>query len=143
LQVRGKAIYPYETLDVMAGNTDAQNAVTIDLPYVGNYFEAISRAAMWYHRLASTDMPRLDAVNFYADYNSTYMGYAQTGKIGQPFTVTETATGMSTKKYFINYRKFKIDQGTLNVEWLGEPAENINYIQLDTTDKLDSTKVLA
>lgn len=143
LQVRGKAIYLYDTLDVIAGNANAENAITLDLPYVGNYFDALSRADMWYGRLSDTDMPRLGSVEFYADYDATFMGYAQNGKIGQPFTVTEAATGMSSKKYFVNYRKFKIDQGTLRVEWLGEPAENIQYIQLDTTDKLDDTKVLA
>jgi hypothetical protein len=144
LQVRGKAIYLYDTLDVTAGNADAENAVTIDLPYVANYYEAQSRADMWEGRLsASENALQMGAAAFYADYSDAYMEYAKNGKIGQPFTVTEGATGMSTKKYFINYRKFRIEQGMLHVTWLGEPAEIIDYMQLDTTDKLDDTKVLA
>ena len=141
LQVRGRAIYFYDTLDVVSGNTNAENAVTIDLPYIASYFEAKSRADMWANFLSSTTMPRVSAVGFYADADATSMGYARNGKIGQPFTVTEGATGLSTKKFFINYRKFTISKGTLYVEWLGEPASSSQFMQLDV-DILDGTKVL-
>lgn len=140
LQIRGKAIYLYDGLDIISGNADAANSISIDLPYVASYYEGKARADMWESRL-SVDQPRVGNVSFNADYDATFMGYALNGKIGQAFTNTEGATGLSTKKFFINYRKFTISKGLLMVEWLGEPAGTESFFQLDV-DSLDGSKVL-
>lgn len=143
-QKRGKAIYLYESLDVLAGVDTPVNELSYEMPYVANYYVAVSFCDMLETRGSDTTSPRVGEVGFYADASDTMMGWFLDGVPGQPFTTTETATGLSTKKFFIQFRKFKIHKGILWVEWLGEPAETITYLHLDTVgETLDSTYVLA
>jgi len=140
--IRGKAIYLYESLDVLAGVATPQNELNYDMPYVSNILVADPFADMLYVRGSDTTVPQVGEVSFYADFSATMMDDFFDGKIGQPFTVSERVTGLSAMRFFINHRKFKIEKGTLYVSWLGEPAENVEYFQLDI-DELDGTKVLA
>lgn len=140
-QVRGKGFYLYETLDEYAGAADPVNEMSYEMPYVSTNLVAKPFAQMLYLRGSNASVPQVGETSFYADYSAAMMGYFLDGTIGQAFTVSEQVTGVSTLKFFINHRKWKISKGSLYVTWLGEPAETVQYMQLDI-DQLDGTKVL-
>jgi len=111
---------------------------------MSEYFDAKNYAELLYLRMSDDTRPNVGVVGFYADSDDTFFGYFWDGHIGYPYTVSETVTGLNTRKFYINKRSMRIERGTIYVEWLGEPADQYTYLQCDASHTLDdATKVLA
>lgn len=136
-QLRGKGLYLYEALSYVQGVNNGENPFNYNSPYMSTYWDAKNQAELLYTRMSDATRPTVGTVGFSADYDDTFFGYYRSGHIGYPYTLTETVTGLSTRKFYINKRKLKIEKGRLLVEWLGEPADQYSFLRLDT-DPLDS-----
>ena len=143
-QIQGKGLYLYDPLSYVEGSDDPLHPFDYSAPYMSEYWDAKNYAELLYGRMSDNTRPNVGKVGFYADYDDTFFGYLLNGHIGQPYTLTETVTGLSTRKFYINKRSMRIERGTLYVEWLGEPADRYTYLQCDASHALDdATKVLA
>ena len=144
LQLRGKGLYVYEPLGYSQGAEEPIQPFEYNAPYMSEYFDAKNFAEMLYARMGDTSRPTVGAVLFYADADDTFFGYFRAGHIGYPYTLSETVTGLSSRKFYINRRAMRIERGALSVEWLGEPADVYAYIQCDAGHALDDgSRVLA
>lgn len=133
LKVVGDGIYLYDPIDVVVEAANPETVLNFDLYYQADYYVAKDFTTAIYNQVAA-DVSDVESVAFYADANSTLMGYALTCGIGARIALEETATGLD-REFFINKVTWRVQQdGRLMVEWLLEPGwATANFMILNDT----------
>jgi hypothetical protein len=151
LQIRGFAVRMFDNIDSISSDTTSitaygERTISYSMPYQNQTAvgQAFADELLRRHKDAKT---HIQSVSFYANRNSTLMGYALTLGIGARVTITETATGVDTQ-FFVNGYNYELQAGNvLNVTWNLERnySSGVAYWILgDTTyGILGSTTVLA
>lgn len=133
LDLVGNGIYLYDPFDVTVEGANPEKVLNFDLPYIDDYYTANDFATAIYNRV-SAPATDIESVSFYADANSTLMGYALSCDVGSRITLTETATGVD-RDFWINKVTWRIQSdGRLFVEWLLDSGwAEANFMILDDT----------
>lgn len=140
-EIFGRGIYYFNPIEIVSETGAADKQATYDFFYLSSPHRARAFLSRLLER-TSTQSADIESVVFYADANSTLMGYAMTNDIGSRGAVTEGVTGVSGE-YVINKVKYTIEtSGKLRVEWRLEPADTNDYFILDSS-LLDGTDVLS
>ena len=143
LQVRGKGIYPFDVLDHITGSGD--RALTYEMPYCSDF--GFGRDYSTYlHGRFSQSLPNVKDVWFYAEANSTFMGYLMGGvAIGSRILLQEGATGLNAE-FFVDQIMVDImgNGSQIKVMYMVSPAESAQWFILDDTDYgvLDDTSIV-
>jgi len=141
LKIYGRGVYFYNPVEIVKESGDGDKVGTYDFYYQSDQFRAQTMLNRL-HQRASSEEESIESVSFYADANSTLMGYAMTLDIGDKVTIVETATGLNDL-YTINNVSYIIEtDGTLRCVWGLEPADVAEYFILNSS-LLDGAKVLS
>lgn len=141
INIFGRGIYYFNPITLVRETGDADRETNYEFYYLSDSNRAIGYMSRLLER-TSSQTPDVESVSFYADADSTLMGYAMTLDIGDRVTVQEAATGLDGE-YNINHVTYWMDtNGALLVTWGLEPADMSDYFILDSS-LLDGTDVLS
>lgn len=141
INIFGRGVYYFNPVTLIKETGDADRETSYDFYYLSDSTRALGFMTRLLER-TSAATPEVETVSFYADADSTLMGYAMTLDIGDRVTVQEEATGLDGE-YIINNVTYRMEtDGTLLVQWGLEPADMSNYFILDSS-LLDGTDVLS
>lgn len=142
LQVRCRGIYSYDVVDFNYGT--GNRTLNYAMPYQSNANLGRSIGQAIYNE-ASTDVPTVQAVTFYADTDAYTLGWLMNLDIGSRIALVEEATGLNDE-FFINGYEIVIEDGVkIKVTWILTYANvGANFFILDdaTQGVLDNTTYL-
>jgi len=142
LEIVGRGIYTDYPIEIVVESGAGDKEFSFDLPYQDNYYRGVDFITA-VHKFVSANVSDVDSLWFYADFDTTLMGYALALDIGDRITLTETATGLS-QEYFINWVEFTIERGMLKVAWGVVSTGITQFFTLDhaTYGELNNTTYL-
>jgi hypothetical protein len=138
LQCRGKGIYFYDPVVVIAEDTALQTThgeylLNIDQKYQDNSNNSLAWAQYWLGQL-KTSREDVIGVTFSPSRSAALMTAFLSMDIGSRFTLTEDMTALSSQDYFINGNNFTIDGGNLSCTWIPGPlADTTKYFIWDVS----------
>lgn len=147
LQARGKGIYDYAPITLVAEDATSKTTygeyiLPIDMPHE---VSATTGQAIADYYLSKYKDPRnvIDSVSFYANTSAALMTAALAREVGDPVAVTETVTGLSASRHFIqNVSLTVLPNGLLYCQWgLAPQIDTGSYFDIDT-DSIDGAELL-
>jgi hypothetical protein len=132
IKIFGQGIYYYSPIELFKEGGDADKVLTVDFYYLSDIHRGGQFLIHLFNRASATTTV-IESVKFYADIDSTLMGYAMSRDIGDRVTITESATGLNGQ-YSINSVAYTIEpNGSLGVEWGLEPGSTQTYFILNSS----------
>ena len=153
LQVRGKGVYSYEPVTIIAEDEVSQakygeNVFQFEMPYQGN-LEVGLEAASYLLARGKNPLTQVDQMQFLANDSNALMTQALTREISDRIGLAETTTGIdyddSPRGFFINGVSFVIHERMIRCAWTLIPTDHEAYWILEdaTFGVLNSTTRLA
>jgi len=146
VRVRGRGLYAYDPITLQAEDSTSKTAygefvLPVDLPHEPRQFVASSIASALLSRFKD---PRsyVETVTIDANVSDAMMAAALDNEPGTLISITETATGLSASKYFINGVAGVTDGIRLRVTWYVTPKLDTATVFVLDSSVLNGTDVL-